>query len=200
MQSRNRLIIKANFFLDMLKEKYQKEVVPLMQKKFGYKSPMVVPKIKKVIVNAGIGKILQGQDPSKRQGLQEHLSQEIALITGQKPQVTLAKKAISTFSIKKGSPVGLKVTLRKNRMYEFLGRMIYYALPRKRDFRGIDQNSIDQKGNLTVGIPEHMLFPEIQPEKSKVIFGLEVTLVANAKTKKEALELFKLLGFPFKKQ
>lgn len=182
----------------MLKEKYKKEVIPKMKKLFGYKSDMAVPKIEKVVLNTGIGKILNGTDPSKKEALIKSISQDLALISGQKPILTTAKKAVAGFKIRKGSPVGFKITLRKNRAFEFLARLINFALPRSRDFRGILQKSIDKNGNLTIGIREHITFPEIEPEKSKVIFGLEITVVTNAKTREEAVELFRLLGFPIR--
>ncbi|HOA47649.1 MAG TPA: 50S ribosomal protein L5 [Candidatus Paceibacterota bacterium] len=181
-----------------LKEKYNKEVIPLMVKKFGYKSIMAVPKIKKVAVNVGIGKILESVDPSKRENIIKDISSNLALICGQKPVVTKARKAIAGFKIREGSPVGIKVVLRKDRMYDFLERVINLALPRSRDFQGISQKSIDKKGNLTIGIKEHIVFPEVKPENSKVIFGMEVTVVVEAKKREEALELYKLLGFPLK--
>jgi len=181
-----------------LQDKYQTEVVPKMMERFGYKNKMMVPKIEKVVINTGIGKLLQGIDPAKRSSVIKELSSELALISGQKPVLTRAKKAISGFKIKKGSPVGLKVTLRGDRMYDFLERLINFALPRSRDFQGIKSSAIDKEGNLTIGIKEHIVFPEIQPEKSKIIFGLEVTSVSNAKTREEAIELFRLMGFPIK--
>lgn len=183
----------------MLKERYKKEVILKMRKKFNYKNDLAVPKIEKVIVNAGIGKILGGIDPSKKKLMTEGISSDLALICGQRPILTKAKKAISGFKIRKGSSVGLKVTLRKNRMYDFLARLINLALPRSRDFQGIPEKSIGKEGNLTIGIKEHIVFPEIQPEKAKTIFGLEITVVTNAKSKKEAVELFKLMGFPIRK-
>lgn len=182
----------------MLKEKYKKEVIPKMKKVFGYKSDMAVPKIEKVVLNTGVGKVFGGIDPSKRKTLIESIFQDLALLSGQKPILTSAKKAVAGFKIRKGSPVGLKITLRKNRAFEFLARLINSALPRSRDFRGILQKSIDKSGNLTIGVREHIVFPEIEPEKSKVIFGLEITVVSNAKTREEAVELFRLLGFPIR--
>ena len=176
----------------MLKEKYQKEVVPAMKQKFGYKNDLAVPKIGKVVVNIGTGAY------SKDEKAQEEISRDLALITGQKPVVTLAKKAISAFKIRQGLPVGLKVTLRGRRMYDFVERLINIVLPRTRDFRGLPVKSIDQKGNLNLGIKEHIIFPEISPEDIKKIFGMEITIATNAKNKERALELFKLLGFPIK--
>lgn len=181
-----------------LQEKYKKEVVPAMMEKFGYKSPMTVPKIEKVVINTGIGKILGGVDPSKRENVIKNISSDIGNICGQKTVLTKAKKAISAFKTREGDIIGVKATLRRGRMYDFLGRLIDFALPRSRDFQGISSESVDKKGNLTIGIREHIVFPEIQPEKSKIIFGLEVTVVTNAENKGEAIEMFRLLGFPIR--
>jgi len=178
----------------MLQEKYKKEVISSMKEKFGYKNNLAVPKVKKVIVNIGIGSF------SKDDQTQQLVAKDLALITGQKPIPTLAKKAISAFKIRKGMVVGLKVTLRRKRMFDFLSRLINVAIPRTRDFRGLSPNSVDKSGNLTIGIKEHIIFPEISSEEIKRIFGLEVTIVSDAKTKEEALELFKLLGFPIKEE
>jgi len=178
--------------LIMLQEKYKKEVIPAMKERFGYRNDLAVPKIKRAIVNVGIGSIL-GDEKA-----QELISKDLALITGQKPVPTLAKKAISGFKTRKGMIVGLKVTLRGKRMFDFLSRLINIVLPRIRDFRGLPSKSVDEGGNLTVGIKEHIVFPEISQENIKKIFGLEITIVTNAEKREEALELFKLLGFPIK--
>jgi len=163
-----------------------------MRERFGYKNDLAVPKIEKVVVNVGIGKFL------KDEKAQETIINDLAKITGQKPIYTLARKAISGFKIRKGMKVGLKVTLRKKRMYDFLERLIHVAIPRIRDFRGIPEKSIDKEGNLSIGIKEHIIFPEIAHEDVKLIFGFEVTIITSAKTREEAVELFKLLGFPIK--
>ncbi len=175
-----------------LKQKYAKEVTPKMKEHFGYKNDLAVPRITKVVVNTGIGKAL------KDKKIQETISRDLTMITGQKPVPTLAKGAISGFKIRKGMIVGLKTTLRGERMYEFLDRLIGAAIPRIRDFRGIPEKSIDGEGNLTIGIKEHIIFPEIAHEDVRFIFGLEVTVVTNARSKKEAVELFRLTGFPIK--
>ncbi len=177
----------------MILEKYKKEVIHAMKEKFGYKNDLAVPKIVKVVVNAGIGKAL------KDQKIQETITKDLALITGQKPVSTLARGAISGFKIRKGMVVGLKITLRGKRMYNFLDRLVGAAIPRIRDFRGIPEKSIDKEGNLTIGIKEHIIFPEIAHEDVKFIFGFEITIVVNAKKRKEAVALFQLLGFPIKK-
>jgi large subunit ribosomal protein L5 len=184
----------------MLKEDYQKKVIPEMKKEFGYKNDLAVPRIEKVVINTGIGRILLNTDPSQREKTIEEISSDLALITGQKPLVTKSKKSISAFKLRKGMPVGLKVTLRRSRMFDFLDRLINIVIPRMRDFQGISRKSIDKNGNLTLGIKEHIIFPEIQPEKSKRIFGLEITIVTSAKTKEEAIRLFELIGFPLAKE
>jgi len=184
----------------MLKEDYQKKVIPEMKKEFGYKNDLAVPKIEKVVVNTGIGRILLNTDPSQREKTIEEISSDLALITGQKPLITKSKKSISAFKLRKGMPVGLKVTLRRSRMFDFLDRLINIVIPRMRDFQGIPRKSIDKNGNLTLGIKEHIIFPEIQPEKSKRIFGLEITIVTSAKTREEAIRLFELIGFPLAKE
>lgn len=176
-----------------LKQKYIKEVIPTMKERFGYKNNTAVAAIKKVIVNVGIGSSALKDDKA-----QELIAKDLALITGQKPAPTQAKKAIAGFKIRQGMIIGLKVTLRGKRMFDFLFRLINVAIPRIRDFRGLDPKSVDQGGNLTIGIKEHIIFPEISTEDVKRIFGLEVTVVTNAKKREQALELFKLMGFPIK--
>ena len=184
----------------MLKEKYQKLVIPKMREIFGYKNNLAVPRIIKVAINTGLGKILSNFDSSKRETIIQGISNDLSLICGQKPILTRAKKAISGFKIREGSVVGLKATLRGNRAYEFLERLINIALPRSRDFRGISLESIDKGGNLTTGVKEHIVFPEIQPEKSKITFGLEVTIVTDVKDRGEAIQLFRLIGFPLREE
>jgi len=181
------------------KEKYQKEVVPEMMKKFGYKNVMAVPKIEKVVVNVGFGKEVMGKTKEEQRKIQQEILEQLSLICGQKPQLRPARKSISGFKVKKGTPIGAKVTLRRERMWDFLERLIHLALPRSRDFRGINADSVDKSGNLTIGIREHIAFPEISPEKTRKIFGLEATIVTSCKTKEEGIELFKLLGFPLVK-
>ncbi len=178
----------------MLQEKYKKEVIPLMKEKFGYKNNLAVPRIEKVIVNIGIGSNFRDEQS------QELVAKDLALITGQKAVPTLAKKAVSAFKTRQGMVVGLKVTLRGKRMLDFISRLINIALPRTRDFRGIPVESIDSSGNLSIGIREHIIFPEFASEDIKRIFGLEITVVTNAKKRDEAVELFKLIGFPIKEK
>jgi len=181
-----------------LKEKYQKEVTPQMQKKFGYVNKMAVPRIEKVALNTGFGRQISGKTSSEQEKIYTAILKDISLITGQQPVLTRAKKSISGFKIREGMPVGARVTFRGKRMYDFLERLIHIVLPRSRDFQGIDSRSLDKGGNLTIAIREHIVFPEIQPEKVKNIFGLEITVVTTAKNKEESLELLKLLGFPIK--
>lgn len=181
-----------------LKDKYIKETVPKMMEKFGYKNAMAVPKIEKAIINTGIGRTITQKTSQEQKEIIEKFSQDLALITGQKPVVCRAKKSISAFKVREKMPLGLKITLRGNRMCDFLTKLINIVLPRTRDFRGIDQAAMDSKGNLTIGMKEHIAFPEISPESAKQIFGLEVTVVTTAKTREEGLELLKLLGFPIK--
>lgn len=181
-----------------LKEKYEKEVIPLMIEKFGYKNKMAVPKIEKVVINTCFGREIAGKTAQEREKIQQIISQDLTLITGQKPKLIKAKKSISGFKLRSGIEIAAITTLRGRRMYNFLERLIYLTIPRSRDFKGINQESIDKKGNLTVGFREHIAFPEIFTEKEKTIFGLELTIVTSARNKKEGLELYKLLGFPIK--
>lgn len=180
--------------MDNLKQKYIKEVIPAMKQKFGYRNDMAVPKIIKTIVNVGIGSQALKDDKA-----QDTISKDLALITGQKPVPTLARKAVSGFKVRKGMVVGLKVTLRGKRMFDFLSRLINITLPRTRDFRGLPSKSIDEGGNLSIGIKEHIIFPEISQEDIKKVFGLEISIVSNARNREEALELFNSLGFPIEK-
>ena len=182
-----------------LKEKYKKEVVPEMIKKFGYKNIFQVPKIEKVVVNAGFGKQVCGKTTQEQKKIQEFILRDLSLITGQKPKITKARKAVSGFKLRKGMIVGAAAVLRKNRMYDFMEKLINIALPRTRDFKGIDEKSFDNKGNLTIAIRENIVFPEISPEKSKITFGFEVTVATTAKRREEGIMLLRLMGFPIKK-
>ena len=175
-----------------IKEKYKKIAVPEMKKKFGYKNELAIPKIAKVVVNTGVGSI-------RDEKLLENIENHFALITGQKPVKRLAKKSIASFKIRQGALVGYSTTLRGRRMYDFLERFINIAIPRIGDFRGLNPNAVDGAGNFTIGVKEHVIFPEISEEDIKMIFGLEVTIVTTAKKREEATELFRLLGFPLKK-
>ena len=171
--------------------KYRKEVIPAMREKFGYKNIMQVPKVEKVVLNVGIGKYL------KDEKMLEKMEKDLATLTGQKPVPTIAKKSIASFKIREGMKIGYKVTLRKSKMYDFIDRLISIAFPRTRDFRGLDPKSFE-KGVLNIGIPEHSIFPEVNFEALKDIFGLEVSIVTSAKNKEEARELLKLMGFPIR--
>lgn len=184
--------------MSYLSEKYKKEVVPAMMEKFGYKSPMAVPKIKKVIINTGFGRTAAGKTTDEQKKIQNAILEDLGLICGQKAVLKAAKKSISSFKIREGQPIGAAVTLRKKKMYDFLERLIQITLPRSRDFQGIDQKSFDKRGNLTVGVKEHIIFSEVSPEKAKNIFGLEIVVATNAHDKKEGVELLKLMGFPIK--
>lgn len=181
-----------------LQDKYIKEVIPAMMKKFGCKNKMAVPKIEKVIVNTGFGRLVAGKSYEEQKKIWETILNDLSLITGQRPVLTKAKRAISGFKTRIGLPIGAMVTLRGKRMSDFLERLIYITLPRSRDFRGLEEKSIDKRGNLTIGVKEHIAFPEILPERAKNIFGLEITVVTNAKKREEGLELLRLLGFPIK--
>ena len=182
-----------------LKEKYQKEIIAGMVEKFGYKNSMAAPKITKVVVNTGFGRQAVAATGEEQKKIQESIVNDLSLICGQKPLLTAAKKSIASFKLRQGMIIGAKATLRGLRMYDFLERLIGLALPRTRDFQGIDKNSIDEEGNLTVAVKEHIVFPEISPEKSRVNFGLEITVVTNSDSKEEAENLFRLFGFPLKK-
>lgn len=181
-----------------LKEKFCKEVIPQMIAAFGYKNLMAVPKIEKVVVNTGFGRLVAGKTTDEQKKIYTAILEDLSLICGQKGVLTKAKKSISSFKTRKGMPLGVQATLRGLKMYDFLERLIHIALPRSRDFRGIERTSIDKNGNLTIGIKEHTVFPEVSPEKTKIVFGFEITIVATAKNQKEGINLFKTMGFPIK--
>lgn len=181
-----------------LKQKYQKEAVPAMKEKLGRKNDLAVPRIEKIVVNNGIGRL--SQQPNFEDKILPEIMKEIALITGQKPVISKAKKSIAGFKIREGQIIGLKTTLRGGRMFDFLDKLIRIVLPRLRDFRGIDLKSIDANGNLNIGLKEQAVFPEINPEMIKFDFGLEISVaVAGVKKREEAIELYRLLGVPLKK-
>lgn len=176
-----------------LQNKYQKDALPAMQARFGHANLMAVPRLQKAVVNIGIGRI------AREKGNDEEVVKFLTVITGQKPAPCLARKSVAAFKTRAGQVIGYKTTLRGRRMFDFLERFISAAIPRMRDFRGIDPKVVDAGGNLTVGVREHIIFPETISEDMRMIFGLEVTAVTNAKTREEAVELFRLLGFPLKK-
>ncbi len=176
-----------------LKETYRSEIVASMMKKFGYKSPMEVPVLEKIVVNQGLGKAISDKK------IMELALEEMGLITGQKPVICKSKKDISNFKVRKGMPIGAKVTLRKVKMYEFLDRLIALALPRTRDFRGISATGFDGRGNYNMGVKEQIIFPEIDIDKVKEINGMDITFVTSANTDEEARALLTEFGLPFKK-
>lgn len=181
-----------------LQQKYKKEVIPQMMQKFGYRNTMAVPRVEKIVVNCGFGKMVVGKGSNEREKIQEHILGSLTLITGQRPSLKKAKKSISSFKLREGMPIGTKVILRGKRMYDFLEKLIWLVLPRTRDFRGIPLRTIAQEGDLTLGFRENTPFPEVEVEKEKGLFGLEVTVVTTAKSREERIELLRLMGFPIK--
>ena len=175
-----------------LKDKYLKEVVPALMQQFNYKSPMQVPRINKICLNQGLG--IANTDKK----FMENGISEMTMITGQKAVSTKSKKDISNFKLRKGNPIGVRVTLRSERMYEFLDRLISVALPRVRDFRGVNDKGFDGRGNYTLGVTEQIIFPEIDIDKVSRINGLDITIVTSARTDREAYALLKEFGIPFK--
>lgn len=175
-------------------DKYKTEVVPTLMNDFGYKSVMQVPKMEKIVVNVGLGEALQNSK------YLESAVEDIRKITGQQPVITRAKKSIATFHLRAGNPIGVKVTLRGKRMWDFFDRLVSIALPRKRDFRGISPNSFDGRGNYTLGFREQLVWPEIDYDKVDKIRGMEVTIVTTAKTDEEGRRMLDLLGMPFVKR
>jgi len=173
--------------------KYRKEIIPAMQKKFEIENVMAVPKIEKVVINVGIGKV------AKDDKFVEKVVRDLGLLSGQKPVFRKAKQSISGFKSREGMNVGLVVTLRGKRMYDFIDRLINVSLPRSKDFRGIEQKNFDEMGNLNLGLKEHSIFPEIHYESLKDIFGLEITVVTTANDRERGIELLRLMGFPIKK-
>lgn len=177
-----------------LQHRYEEVVVPALMKRFGYKSIMQVPRLEKIVVNMGVGEAV-----ADRKVLDEAVEQ-LALITGQRPMITKAKKSISNFKLREGMPIGCKVTLRGARMYEFFDRLVTLALPRVRDFRGVSDRSFDGRGNYSLGIREQIVFPEIDIDKVSRILGMDITFVTTARTDEEAYELLKELGMPFRRR
>ena len=175
----------------VLKEKYTNDVAPALMKKFGYKSVMQIPKLDKVVINVGCG---EARENSK---VVDAIVNDLSIITGQKPVICHAKKSVANFKLREGMPIGVKVTLRGDRMYEFLERFFNLALPRVRDFRGINPNSFDGRGNYAMGIKEQLIFPEIEYDKIDAVRGMDIIMVTTANTDEEARELLKLMGAPF---
>ena len=178
--------------MEKLKEKYIKEVVPALMKKFNYKSVMQVPKLNKVVINIGLGDVKE--NPKSLENAMNDLMQ----ITGQRPVVTKARKSIAAFKLREGVNVGCKVTLRADKMYDFVYKLFNVALPRVRDFRGVSQNSFDGRGNYSMGVKEQLIFPEIEYDKIDKIRGMDIIFATTANSDEEAKELLKLLGMPFK--
>lgn len=177
-----------------VQEKYKEEVIPAMRKRFGYSNVMAVPRIMKVVVNVGTGRL------GREKGGDEEVVKYLSAITGQRPLPCVARTSVASFKTRQGQVIGHKVTLRGKRMYDFLERLVAAAIPRTRDFRGLDPKAIDQGGALTIGVREHTIFPETIGEDTRFMFGLETTMNTNAKTREEALVLFRLLGFPLKRE
>jgi large subunit ribosomal protein L5 len=186
--------VKKEDYIPRLKKLYFQKVIPEMMKEFQLKNVMEVPRIEKIVINMGVGEA--AQDPSYL----EQAMEDLALITGQKPAVTKAKKSVSGFKVRKGMAIGCKVTLRGDRMYEFLDRLINIALPRVRDFRGLSRNSFDGQGNYTFGLSEQYVFPEIDLDKSTRTLGMDITIVTNTDDDELALTLLEKFNFPFRRE
>jgi large subunit ribosomal protein L5 len=175
-----------------LKEVYTKEIIPQLMKEFGYKNVMQVPKLEKIVVNMGLGEAIQNVK------ILDSAAEEICTITGQKAVITKAKKSIASFKLRQGMPIGCMVTLRKERMYEFLDRLMNISLPRVRDFKGVSAKGFDGRGNYSLGIKEQLIFPEIDYDKVDKVKGLNISIVTTAKTDEEGRALLKILGMPFR--
>ena len=175
-----------------LRERYQSEVVPKLAEQFQYKSTMQIPKLEKIIINMGLGEAIQNIK------ILDSAAEELGQLTGQKPVITRARQSIAAFKLRKGMPIGCMVTLRGERMYEFFDKLVNVALPRVRDFRGISSKALDGRGNYTLGIKEHIIFPEIDYDKIDKIKGMNITIVTTARTDDEARTLLALMGMPFK--
>ena len=178
--------------MSRLRETYQKDLKPALTKEFDYKSPMEVPRLDKIILNIGLGEAIQNIK------VLDAAMEELALITGQRPIVTRARKSIASFKLREGMPIGCMVTLRRGRMYDFFDKLVNVTLPRVRDFRGLSDKSFDGRGNYTLGIKEHIIFPEIDYDKIDKIKGLNITIVTTARTDEEGKALLKMMGMPFR--
>lgn len=177
-----------------LRDRYTQEILPLLREEFGYKNPMQVPKLKKIVVNVGMG------EAAKTPELLDEAVGELQMITGQKPIVTRARKSIANFHLRAGMPIGCSVTLRGDRMYEFFDRLVSASLPRIRDFRGVSDKAFDGRGNYTLGLKEQIMFPEIHYDKVKNVHGMDICIVSSASTDEEALALLRHMGMPFRKR
>ena len=178
--------------MSRLKETYEQDLMPALTKEFRYTSPMQVPRLEKIVLNIGLGEAIQNIK------VLDAAMEELALIAGQRPVVTRARKSIASFKLREGMPIGCMVTLRKGRMYDFFDKLVNVALPRVRDFRGLSDKSLDRRGNFTLGIKEHIIFPEIDYDKIDKIKGLNITIVTTAKTDEEGKALLKMMGMPFR--
>jgi large subunit ribosomal protein L5 len=176
-----------------LKDRYKTEMVPALMQEFGYRNVMEVPRLEKIVVNVGLGEALENVKAL------DAAARDVSTITGQKPIITRAKKSIAVFRLREGNPIGVKVTLRGNRMYDFLDRLCNAALPRQRDFRGVSPDAFDGRGNYTLGLREQLLWPEIDYDSIDKVRGMEVTMVTTAQTDEEGRRLLQLLGMPFKR-
>jgi large subunit ribosomal protein L5 len=176
-----------------MKEKYKKEVVPALKKEFGYKNLIEVPRLKKIVVNMGVGDAIQNSK------LLDAAMEDLAAITGQKPKLCRARLSVAAFKLREGMPVGCKVTLRGDRMYEFYDRLVNLSLPRIRDFRGVSNKSFDGRGNYTLGVKEHIIFPEIDYDKIMQMLGMDITFVTTAGTDEQALALLTHMNMPFRR-
>ncbi|MDF7774586.1 50S ribosomal protein L5 [Sphingomonas sp. AOB5] len=181
----------ADAYTPRMRKMYDEKIAKAMTEKFGYKNVMEIPKISKIVLNMGVGEATQ--DKKKV----EQAAQEMELIAGQKPVITKAKKSIAQFKLREGMPIGCKVTLRRERMYEFLDRLITIAMPRIRDFRGVNPDSFDGRGNYAMGVKEQIVFPEINYDRIEKVRGMDIIVTTTAKTDEEARELLRLFGFPF---
>ena len=176
-----------------LQEKYMKEVAPALMEKFGYKNVMEIPKLNKIVINMGIGDARENP-----KGLEKGV-EELEMISGQKPVITKARKSVANFKLREGMPIGTKVTLRADKMFYFMDKLVSVSLPRVRDFRGVNPNAFDGRGNYALGVKEQFIFPEIEYDKIDKVRGMDIIFVTTAKTDEEARELLKLLGMPFSK-
>ncbi len=181
-------------YIPRLKKEYTEKVIPALMEEFGYKNKLQVPKLEKIVVSRGVGQATQDKK------LVDYAVEELTVITGQKAVPTVAKKDVASFKLRRGMPIGAKVTLRGDRMYEFFDRLITVALPRVRDFQGVKRDAFDGRGNYNMGITEQIIFPEIDFDKINKIAGMDITFVTSAKTDKEAYALLEKLGLPFKKK
>ncbi len=176
-----------------LQEYYEKEIIPQLLKEFGYKNPMQVPRLAKIVINMGLG------EAAHNIKILDAAMDELALITGQRPIMRRAKKSIAAFKLRAGMPIGCKVTLRRERMYDFFDKLVHFALPRVRDFKGVSEKSFDGRGNYTLGIKEHIIFPEIDYDKIDKVKGMNITFVTTAATDEEGKALLEKLGLPFRR-